>query len=42
MFWVVKEAKYLGSFFLHPYIFLPAPPQYHAKTILSLLFFKNP
>ena len=32
----------LGSFFLHPYIFLPAPPQYHANTILSLLFFKNP
>jgi len=34
--------KYIGSFFLHPYIFLPAPPQCYAKTKLSLLFFKNP
>ena len=31
-----------GSFFLHPYVFLPAPLQCYAKTKLSLLFFKNP
>jgi len=30
-----------GCFFLHPYVFLPAPPQCNAKTKISLLFFKD-
>jgi len=35
-----KERHKLGSFFLHPHVFLPAPPHCHAKTKLSLLIFK--
>jgi len=33
---------FYDNFFLHPYIFLPAPPKGYAKTKLSPLYFKNP
>ena len=37
-----KRRMAWGSFFLHPYVSLSAPPQCNAKTKIFLLFFKNP